>query len=291
MIVGMIMLVVWPILYWVVSPTGWAYAIALEDQRRGNFESAKKGLLEIVESQPLHATAWYRLGEIAFEEQEFEKSLNYSEKGLAVARIEQKTSIIDLQANSLLALDRGKQAVLAIRQLSSFTSLPQDFETLPVGELIPYMDKKYNRRFLNSLAYVMILGNVEPVQAQKYIAAVIGYFESKEQYSFLTAPYLYERASAYGKARESLIKKIGNLKKELTAKGKIDKRIKQLKTELNSSRLSDEEKEVIRLRLRTQELIAGYQQLFLATTRLQLLNRKLKIESDLDLAAELEEFS
>ena len=280
MILVVVLLVASPIFYWLVSPASWSYARALENQRKGNLEEAKTGFLAMLRSAPEHPGALFRLGEIAFSEQDFELALDYATRAIPGSGPQQKSEVIQLQANTLLSMGRGEQAVSTVMQLRSFSSLPIDFDSLSTSELIPFMKKRFDRQFLNSLAYVMVIAERDLEKAKKYVDAVIGYFEQQQPVSFLASAYLQERSSNYLLARDSLQNAVDRVKSQPVERKELEQRITNLKNFLQSENVSTQREESLRRQLRGLEIEAGYDRLYLAIRRLQLLKEKTGDEAD-----------
>lgn len=215
MILVVVLLVASPVLYWLISPMGWAYSAALEKQKSGDLAGAENDYLHIVEKNPQHSMAYLRLSELAFGKQDYESALRFAKSALTVAKPQQKPAIINLETNSLTALERKKEAVASVAKLHEFTTLPKEYDQLSREELMPFLSNPANRHFLNSLAYIMAVNGENLSRAESYIDAVVFYFERHAEHVRITAPYLYERASRYREAFDSLQFELAQVRKEL----------------------------------------------------------------------------
>lgn len=277
MIIGVLLLVAWPVAYWLAAPSGWAYADAVENFKRGEFATAKSQFLQLLENDPHNAGILFRLAEIAYQEQEFEAAHQYAKQATSLASSNLKLQSIYLEANSLLALDQGEQAVQAINQIYAFSSLPADFSSLSMPELQSLMSKPANRRFLNSLAYVMAVANYRVKDAERYITAVISYFENEKKELDFAIPYLYERSSHYQDATDYLTSYMDQIIETLPDRRKIESKIAELKQRLEASEPESKLRETLRSELQTLEQAAGFPELYLATNRLMLLSQKVDV--------------
>lgn len=204
MILGILLLVCSPLLAWMISPADWYYAIALENQQRGNLDRAREIYQKIVARNPNQSMALFRLGELAFRDEDLEAALDYADRALVLAGPARKPAILNLLINSLIGLGRSQAAVNAAEQLYEYTSLPREFDDLDAAGLLPFLGVSANRQFLNSLAYTMAVSGHDPEQAEIYINAVIRYYEKRVDNARLTIPYLYERSSHHQQAFQQL---------------------------------------------------------------------------------------
>ena len=274
MILGIVLLVAGPVAYWVISPSSWSYSAALEKQKNGDFEAAEREYLQILKSKPNHPLVLLRLGELAYRKQEFETALTFADKALTIAYPQQKPSIINLKTNSLIALNRPEDAVKSIWQLHEFTSLPKDFQKLESEQLLPFMTSPGNRHFLNSVAYVMAINNVELARAEKFISTVIRFFERDSNQARFAIPYFYERAGMHEKAYQRL----AELTKEVQGddNGNLLQMVGislEIKTILAKSQNNPSATDAKRLRV--LESAGNYSTLFIAYNRMKLLAEKL----------------
>ena len=284
MIIGVLCLVAWPLLYWLFSPLEWKYALALEAHKKGDLEKAQVAYEQIVASDPSNALALFRLGELAFERKEFEKSAEFAERSLEYARAEQKPHVINLQSNAYVALGNKEKALDSVSQLHSFSTLPSNYKRLTKEELVQLMNQPGNRHFLNSLAYVAAVANDDLNEAYRYIDAVIQYFETKEKKSQLAIPYLYERSSEYSFANDSLVRLANQVKGRVKNRAKIESRILEVKSQLEKNADDSKAKERLKRLVETGE----HEMLFIIFSRLNLLAAKLNSENVDSLVKELD---
>ena len=286
MIVGVFCLVAWPLMYWLFSPLEWKYARALEAHKRGDVTTAQLAFEQIIESDPSHSLALFRLGEIAFEQKEFEKSVEYTEQALEYARTEQKPHLINLQANAYVALENREEALKSVAKLQAFSTLPKDYAELSDDELLTVMSQPANRHFLNSLAYVSAVADDDLDEALRYINVVIGYFESSEEKSQLAIPYLHERVSNYSLAYSSLIQLANRIKSQVKNREDLESRISELKNLLEENSTD----ELTRERLERLVGVANHEMLFIAFTRLNLLAKKMNSANAESVTEELDQY-
>ena len=229
-------LVAVPLLLFVVSPNRWRYAAALENQKSGQLKLAVEQFRKITESDPQNVGAWFRLSEIALEQKDYQESVSCIDQALRCRLLklslerndyqkslqclngpidtmdlstydEQAYRIVDQKITSLLASDKGEQAVALInQQLTGLVHLSgkkgaafSDLSPKDVNDLsaVPFFQNQFNK-----LAYLSAVANLELNQAAQLIDGVLFAFQRREV-SRLLLPYLHELNRDYLKAQNA----------------------------------------------------------------------------------------
>lgn len=271
---GIIFLLCWPLFYWICIPNAWRYAQGVELQKAGEIDQARDVYQQVLRNNPSHSAARFRLGEIAFENREFEKAYEYAQEALEFPGNLQRPQLINLQTNALLALDRNDQAVESISQIFEFANLPSNYADLSVAELQSLSGEMPNRQFLNSQSYVMALAGIRLEQAENFSDATVGYFENQHPLSRFAAAYLFERSSCYRQAADVWQGLIEQTRESVGDFVRREERIRKLRTQFSSGKVQGEISNRMREQIRLLEHQARFGFFHLAYRRLGLLARK-----------------
>lgn len=226
-------LVAAPAISFVVSPYDWRYAVALEHQRAGDFDTAETLFKNLTNSDPENALAWYRRSEIAVEQKKYREALQHVDRALwyrlskvALERNDYKESLLcidgamtgskqfvdlptgdqtamrigDHKATILLMMGKGQQAISLVKQFVRWRRADADLSDVSQGELNELVAETQLQVYFNKLAYLSAVGGVELDNAKRLIDAVVLTFNQDESDSRLSLPYLHELNGEYEKA-------------------------------------------------------------------------------------------
>lgn len=233
MILFMWALVAAPAISFVVSPNGWRYAVALEHQRSGDFETAEELFKGLTEIEPNNVLAWYRRSEIAVERKEYSEALQHVNRALwyrlakvALERNDYKESmrcidravkgseqLVDLppgdqkamrigdhKATILLMMGKGQQAISLVKRFIRWRRADTELSDVSQGDLNELISETQLQVYFNKLAYLSAVGGVELNNAKRLIDAVLLNFNQEETDCRLSLPYLHELNGEYEKA-------------------------------------------------------------------------------------------